>query len=85
MCREIRVSEIVLMLSSIDTERFVLGYGITLAIFHFIRRIPSLSQLLKIAINGGARTFALFLNTHAGMLLGSVSKALKIVHTLIAY
>ena len=43
---------------SIDTGGLVFGNGITLAIFHSIGSTPSLSELLKIAVNGGARTFA---------------------------
>ena len=55
----IGVSEIGLMYFSIDTKgRVVYGNGTTLAIFHFIGSTASLSELLKIAVNGGARTFA---------------------------
>ena len=49
------------------------GNGITLAIFHSMGSTPYLRELLEIAVNGGARTFAWFLNTHAGMLSGPVA------------
>ena len=77
---------------SIDTGGLVFGNGITLAIFHSTGRTPYLSELLKIAVNEGARTFAQFFNTDAGMLSGPVallaltlSMALKVVHKLITY
>ena len=88
----IGVSEIGLMSFSIDTVGLVFGNGIPLAIFHSIGSTPSLSELLNIAVNGGARTFAKFLITHGGMLSGPVSflaltlsMALKVVHKLITY
>ena len=47
-----------LMYFSMDTGGFLLGNGITFAVFHSIGTTPSLRELLNIAVKGGARTSA---------------------------
>ena len=54
----IGVNDIGIMSFSIDTGGFLLGYGITFAVFHSIGTTPSLRELLNIAVKGGARTSA---------------------------
>ena len=58
---------------STDVGGFDFGKGIMLALFHSVGRNPSRSELLKIAVNGGARLVALSFNTHAGILSGPVA------------
>ena len=53
--------------------------------FHSIGSTPSLSELLKIAVNGGARRFAWFLNTHAVMLPCQVALFVKIYYIRLSH